>query len=182
MARPGSKCVAVTLANVTVEERITRLEASVHGLLEQIERLPAEVLYGEPAPGEWPVMSTLAHLAELLPYWAHQAERIASSPGAAFGRTHDDPQRIGAVAQHGRDSLDAIVPRIRASLSEAVTALRGLPADAWTRAGQHATRGTMTIEQLVDEFLVKHAEEHSAQIAATLHAIKRSAVSPQQSA
>src|SRR2546430_1494191 len=101
-----------------VEERIQRLEVSVQQLLEHVHGLPADVLYGAPGPGEWPVMSTLAHLAELLPYWAHQAERVASTPGTTVGRSHDDPERVGAVKQHGQDSLEAIVPRIRASLDE----------------------------------------------------------------
>ncbi|MGI9149410.1 MAG: DinB family protein [Chloroflexota bacterium] len=157
---------------MTVEERIQRLELSVRGLLEHIQSLPADALYGEPGAGEWPVMSTLAHLAELLPYWAHQAELIARTPGAAFGRTHDDAQRVGAVEQHGRDSLEAIVPRIHSGLNEAVTALRGLPSAAWTRAGQHATRGGMTVEQVVDTCLINHAEEHATQIQATLEALR----------
>jgi uncharacterized damage-inducible protein DinB len=143
----------------------------VNRLLEDIQRLPADVLYRAPEPGEWPVMSTLAHLAELLPYWAHQAENIARDPGAPFGRLHDDPQRIGAVEQHGRDSLDAVVPRIRASLDECVRALRALPAEAWAAAGMHPNRGSMTVEQLVDSFLVKHAEEHASQTQATLQAL-----------
>jgi uncharacterized damage-inducible protein DinB len=152
-------------------DRIQRLEHSVNGLLDQIERLPADVLYRAPQAGEWPIMSTLAHLAELLPYWAHQAEGIARNPGQPFGRTHEDPDRVGAVEQHGHDSLDAMVPRLRASLDECVAALRALPEEAWSAAGQHPTRGSMTVEQLVDAFLVRHAEEHASQTQATLKAL-----------
>ena len=83
--------------------------------MSEIEQLPSEVLYREPEPGEWPVMSTLAHLEELLPYWAREAADLAKAPGKAVGRRHDDPRRIGAVQQHGHDSLDTIVPRIRGS-------------------------------------------------------------------
>jgi uncharacterized damage-inducible protein DinB len=159
---------------VTAEERIQRIERSVQQLIQDIERLPADVLYREPRPGEWPVMSTLAHLQELLPYWAHQAEGVISAPDQPFGRTHDDPQRIGAVAEHGRDSLDAIVPRLRASLDECVTTLRSLPHEGWTRVGHSPSRGTMTVEQIVDAFLVRHAEEHAAQTHATLQALSTS--------
>ena len=119
-------------------------------------------------------MSTLAHLAELMPYWAHQAEHISQLPGTAVGREHDDPERLGAVEHHGRDTLDAIVPRIRTSLAEAVTTLRALPAAAWTSAGQHPRRGSMTVEQLVDAFLVSHAEDHCAQTRATLETLNGS--------
>jgi uncharacterized damage-inducible protein DinB len=156
---------------VTPEERIERLEASVQRLLVNVERLPADVLYREPSAGEWPVMSTLSHVAEILPYWAHQAELIARSPGTAFGRTHDDADRIGAIEQHRRDSLDAMVARIRAGLAESVSTLRRLPADGWTRAGQHPTRGSMTAEQVIDKLLLDHVEEHAAQVAATQAAL-----------
>ena len=44
---------------------------------------------------------------EMLPYWAEQARAVAarSQDGEAFGRTHDDPERIAAVRQHARDDL-----------------------------------------------------------------------------
>ena len=159
---------------MTPEERIQRLETSVQRLVAEVERLPANVLYREPSAGEWPVMSTLAHVAEILPYWAHQAESIARSPGAPFGRTAEDPGRIAAVDQHSRDALEAIVARIRASLDESVRTLRSLPADAWAQAGQHPTRGSMTAADVIDRFLLNHVEEHTTQITATLAALSPS--------
>ena len=156
---------------MTAEERIQRLERCVNQLISEIERLPADVLYRPPSEGEWPVMSTLAHLAELLPYWAHQASGIAARPGEPFGRTLDDPDRVGAVREHGQDSLDTAVNRIRASLAECVHILRALPTEAWSRTGQHPTRGPMTIEHLVDAFLVNHAEEHAVQIQASVKSL-----------
>ena len=42
-------------------------------------------------------MSTLAHLAELLPYWARQAQLLERAPGTKFGRTHADPDRLSAI-------------------------------------------------------------------------------------
>lgn len=153
---------------MSAEQQIARLEGSVRQLLEEVERLPSAVLYREPQPGEWPIMSTLAHLEELLPYWAHVAAQVAAAPGQPLGRTHDDPRRVGAIAEHGRDSLDAIVPRIRLALTESVATLRAIPSDAWGRTGQHARRGTMSVADVVDDFLVKHAEEHAAQIQAAL--------------
>ena len=153
---------------MTAEQRIQRLEHSVEQLIADIEHLPADVLYRAPTAGEWPVMSTLAHVAELLPYWAHQAERVAGAPGEPFGRALDDPQRTGAVAEHGHDDLSAILPRIKSGLAECARVLRALPAEAWQQAGRHPSRGMMTVEQLVDAFLVVHVEEHAAQTAATL--------------
>ena len=170
MPRRASKRSGYT-DRVTPEERIQRLQASVQRLLADVERLPAEVLYREPAAGEWPVMSTLAHVAEILPYWAHQAEHIARHPGAPFGRTHEDPDRIAAIEQHSHDGLEAIAARIRHGLDESVRTLRSLPDEAWASAGQHPTRGSMTAEEVIDRFLLNHVEEHTAQISATLAAL-----------
>jgi len=173
MGRRASKRSGYT-DPVTPEDRIQRLQGSVRRLLADVERLPADVLYREPQAGEWPVMSTLAHVSEILPYWAHQAENITRNPGAPFGRTHEDPDRIAAVDQHSRDSLTAIAARIRAGLDESVSALRSLPADAWATAGQHPRRGSMTVEQVIDAFLLDHVEDHAAQIGATLAALSAS--------
>src|SRR5919199_501307 len=156
---------------VMPEERIHRLQASVQQLLTEVERLPADVLYREPRAGEWPVMSTLAHVAEILPYWAHQAEHVVRNPGAPFGRALEDPGRIAAIDQHSRDSQEAIVARTRGGLNESGSTLRSMPADAWSTVGQHPRRGSMTVDQLVQAFLLDHVDEHAAQVAAAVTAL-----------
>jgi hypothetical protein len=156
---------------MTPEERITTVERSVRQVLHDVESLPPEVLYREPEAGEWPVMSTLAHLAELLPYWAHEAAHVAAEPGGAVGRTHEDPQRLGAIEQHGHDSLAFIVPSIRAALDECIRTLRGIPEEGWSAVGQHVRGMPISAAEVVDRFVVHHAEEHAAQIRATLQAL-----------
>lgn len=160
--------------HVPSDEQISRIERTVQNLLAEIDQLPVDVVYLAPTAGEWPVMSTLAHLSELLPYWAHEAEAVAKSPGRQFGRAHDDARRIGAIEQHGHDAITAMVPQIRASLADCVDTLRALPADAGAITGQHAARGAMSVDDMVDTFLVSHAEEHASQIAATLRALQAS--------
>jgi uncharacterized damage-inducible protein DinB len=174
MPQTGSKRkkdIPATLGRVTAEEQIARIETTVGQLLSEIERLPSEVLYREPKPGEWPVMSTLAHLEELLPYWAHEAAELANSPGKPVGRTLDDPRRVEPIAEHSHDTLDAIVPRIRSSLQECLTTLRRIPNDRWQAVGHHAIRGDMTPEQIVEAFLCNHTKEHAAQIHETLRSL-----------
>jgi uncharacterized damage-inducible protein DinB len=160
---------------MTAEKYIVPVERTVEQLLKEIEQLPKDVLYREPAPGEWPVMSTLAHLAELLPFWAHEAADIARSPGNPVGRTHDDPRRLGAIEQHGADTLADMLPRIRAGLDECRNTLRGIPDDGWDAVGQHIRSGPITAAQVVQSFVVNHAEEHAAQIRATLHTLRAEA-------
>ena len=154
------------------DEYIAPVERTVQQLLGELETLPDEVLYREPKAGEWPVMSTLAHLAEILPYWAKEAANVAASPGQPTGRTHDDPGRLGAIEQHSGDSLATIIPSIRAALDECIQTLRTIPDDGWDAVGQHVRGMPITPSELVQRFVVNHAAEHAAQIRETLQTLR----------
>jgi uncharacterized damage-inducible protein DinB len=153
---------------VSAEERIER---AVQALLTRLEQLPNDALYREPGAGEWAVMSTLAHVIEMLPYWAKQCQSIAASPGSAFGRTHDDPGRLNAIAAHGQDSLSAASASLRASADEAIAILQSIPRETWSVKGEHVRRGAMSIEQVIDEFMVRHVEDHLVQVNVALGAV-----------
>jgi hypothetical protein len=157
---------------MTADELIARVDHTVRQLLNEVESLPKDVLYGEPEPGEWPVMSTLAHLAELLPYWAHEAADLAAHPGKPVGRTHEDPRRLGAIEQHGHDSLPEILPQIRQGLEECVSTLRAIPEEGWSSAGPHVRGYSITASEIVERFVANHAEEHASQIHTTLEALR----------
>ena len=156
---------------MNLDSRIERLERGVDTLLQRLTGIPGEALYQPPKEGEWPVMSNLAHVVEMLPYWAHQAEHIAHHPGAPFGRTVDDPGRLGGIEQHARDAVDVIGPAMRAALAETVRTLRAIPDAAWELSGVHPLRGSMTATQVLDALMVKHVEEHVAQIDKALSAL-----------
>ena len=145
-----------------VEERVGRLNECVRALTTTAEGLDQRALYLAPGPDDWSVMKVLAHVAELLPYWAHQAQEVASrtEQDQPFGRTHDDPDRIAAVEDHGGDTLQSVLPRIRQGLQEAATTLRALPPEGWSRTAHHSRRGEMTVMDIVDQFLVQHLQEH----------------------
>lgn len=153
------------------DDYITPVRRTVEELLGEIERLPDEVLYREPAAGEWPVMSTLAHLQELLPFWAREAGDLAASPGMPVGRSLEDPRRVEPIQEHAHDSLAAIIPRIRDALDACEATLRGIPEEGWKAVGQHIRSGPMSVEELVQSFVVRHADEHAKQIRATLAAL-----------
>jgi uncharacterized damage-inducible protein DinB len=154
------------------DNRISRIQTSVQQLIDTAQGLPAQTLYAEPAPSEWPVMSILAHVVELMPYWAQQALEVSrrSADSQPFGRTHDDPDRIGAVQQHSHDTLDSMLPRLQTACTQAIEALQHIPPEGWKRTARHANRGDMSVEQIVDQFLVTHVEEHLAQARAAITA------------
>jgi hypothetical protein len=65
-----------------------------------------------------------------------------------------------------------MLPRVRVACAEAVDLLGQIPQDRWTRTARHANRGDMTVEQIVDQFLVTHVEEHLAQARAAISALQ----------
>jgi hypothetical protein len=123
----------------------------------------------DPADG-WSGTRILAHVAEVLPYWARQAARVAGREerAAPFGRTHEDPDRIAAVERHAGDTKEELLAAIAEGEREAWLSLHSIPGDRWERTGTHARRGEMSVTQIVQQFLLDHLEEHRAQLAAIL--------------
>ncbi len=156
--------------SATPGELVGRLQSALAGTLTEADRLHLRDAYARPAAEEWSAAEILAHLAEMLPYWAEQARAVAArgQDGEPFGRTQDDPDRIAAVRQHARDDLRELAAGVRASLDRAAAVLGAIPEPGWQRTGRHARRGEMSVTQIVEQFLVEHAEEHGQQLAAVL--------------
>ena len=84
--------------------------ADLNQLIEgPLASLDAGKLYRAPAEGEWTIMQNLAHIVEFMSYWAGVIEKLAAAPGGTFGRTAQDDGRLGAINEHGSDSLEQIV-------------------------------------------------------------------------
>ncbi len=146
--------------------RAARLGAAIEG----IARDAATIEGRRDVPDGWSTSEILAHLVEMLPYWAEQARTVAQRPhnGEPFGRTHDDPARIAAVERGAEEDARTLLPRVREALAQATAVLEAIPAADWQRSGRHANRGEMTVAMIVDQFLVDHANEHAAQFQAVL--------------
>jgi hypothetical protein len=123
----------------------------------------------EPDPGtgeRWDAGQVLAHVAEMLPYWVKEADKVVAGPdGVAFGRVKSDPARVAAIERDRRDDPLRLLARIDQGVAAALALLDRLDAEALGRAGSHQTLGRMTVAQLVDDFLVGHLEEHADQLA-----------------
>lgn len=156
------------------------MSASVDALLERlaaVERRLAEHAAAplppgltEPDPGaeeRWEAGQVWAHLAEFPAYWLSQAQRVIAQPTNApvpFGRVKTDVGRIDAIERDRHTDPAALLARVRGALAEVIEAARSWDADAWRLRGAHPTRGEMTVERIVEEFILNHLEEHAAQL------------------
>ena len=134
--------------------RRDRLVAAAGRVRAAAPLLPDEALTDpDPNTGErWDRGQLLAHVAEMLPYWAHQVELVAAGDQVAFGRVASDAERLAAIERDRREDPARLLDR----LDDAALA----------RTGRHQTLGEMTAAAIVDRFLVDHLEEHADQLEA----------------
>jgi hypothetical protein len=119
----------------------------------------------DPDSGErWDRGQVLAHVAEMLPYWARQAELIAAGRQAEFGRVKSDPDRIAAIERDRREDPQRLLGRVDEGVAAVLALLDRLDAQALARTGHHQTLGDMTVAEIVDRFAVAHLEEHADQL------------------
>lgn len=160
------------MAGNTSARIISEMLAGQEELLGWLKGLDPQKLHRQPAPGEWTVMENLAHIIEMVPYWARQIRSVVDQPGRTFGRTHDNPERIAAIEQHATDSLEEAMRLIQASFLEACRILETIPDEGWSAVGVHPRWGELSMEKVARRTLTSHLQEHVTQAKAAYEAVK----------
>lgn len=160
----------------TMQELAQRLEAATDAMVE----LGPAIAAGEPwalagvyAPGpesSWGPREVLAHVAEMLPFWLGEIERIVDAGvGAgggeppAFGRLEDDPIRVQLIGRDRAFPGRELLGRIEVEGHRVAARLRALEGDSGL-VGRHPTRGDLSIADLAERLIVAHAEGHVTQL------------------
>jgi hypothetical protein len=146
--------------------RRERLLAAAGRIRAAAPLLPDEALTDpDPDTGErWDRRQVLAHVAEMLPYWAEQVELVAAGDQVPFGRTKSNPERVAAIERDRREDPARLLDRVDDGLGVVLALLERLDGDALARSGRHQVLGEMTAAAIVDRFLVDHLEEHADQL------------------
>ena len=146
--------------------RAERLLAAAGRIRASAVLVPEDALTDpDPESGErWDRGQALAHVAEMLPYWAQQAELIVAGRQAEFGRVKSDPDRVAAIERDRRDDPARLLGRVDEGVAVVLALLDRLDDQALARTGHHQTLGEMTVAQILDRFAVAHLEEHADQL------------------
>lgn len=122
----------------------------------------------DPGSGErWEAGQVWAHLAEFVPYWIDQAQRVVDGyvdQPIPFGRTKTDQGRIAAIERDQDQPVAVLWSETHSHVEQLRRFVHGLGDAAWAVRGVHPTRGVMGLEHILDEFLVGHLEEHADQL------------------
>jgi hypothetical protein len=114
----------------------------------------------------WGPPELLAHVAEMLPYWQGEVERIlAGGPEPVpFGRVGTDANRIGRIERDRTLPLDELDRSVDKAVERWVARLAELSPADFRRLGLHPTLREMTVAAIVTRFVVGHLDEHARQL------------------
>jgi hypothetical protein len=122
----------------------------------------------------WSAMQTIGHMAEMLPYWlTHCRTLMAAAEPPQFGRTLDAPERLAGVERGATAKPDDLLRQLNDEIQTTANAIRGLSAAERGKKGFHFRHGEMTVAEVVEVFIVAHAEEHLEQVRAALGSTDR---------
>jgi hypothetical protein len=140
--------------------------AALRGAVERGEPWPLSDDYGAEPESAWGPKELLAHVAEMVPYWLGQIESVIAAPSepVPFGRVATDAARIERIGTDRRLPASELFDRLDRAAADVRDRLRGVDATALGRRGAHVRLGEMTVEAMVQRFIVGHIEEHVRQL------------------
>ena len=151
----------------TSMELLTGLEETGEAFASFLETQSTEAIRRRPDSEAWSAAQLAGHVAELLPYWADQAHRVADRPGLPLGRNADDPGRLAGVTKLDDASPSEAAAAVRDGVRQAVGILGAIPPAGWQARGRHQS-GEMTAAEVVERFIVRHIPEHLDQARAAV--------------
>ena len=133
------------------------------------EPVPGAITSADPESGErWDRGQVWAHLSEFIPYWiAAGGTSAARSTVWRAGAVRADQERSGTNRRNRAQSTrghEVLWADTSADIAQLRGFLAGVEPDQWDIRGLHPTRGAMTVDELVEQFLVGHLEEHADQL------------------
>lgn len=155
--------------------RLRAAAGEIRGLQTELEARapwPLSDVYGPGPESSWGPPEVLAHVAEMLPYWLGEIERIldpheqaaAGGEPVQFGRVESDTLRVGLIGRDRMFPIRELVDRIEASSERVARRLETLTDADVARRGQHPTRGPMVVSDMLEPFLIGHVEGHVRQL------------------
>jgi len=130
----------------------------------------AQRLRAAPSASDWSALQVLGHVVEMIPYWLQQCQLLIDAEGAPphFGRSLDSAERLAGVARGTAETPAELLHALDREVKTAAGAIRGMSPDMRDRVGIHPRQGEMTVQQIIETFVVAHAEDHLAQVRAAL--------------
>jgi hypothetical protein len=134
------------------------------------EPWPVATAFGTEPEASWGPREVLAHVAEMLPYWRGELERVVegSPEPVPFGRLQTDSFRIGLIERDRDLPISLLFARIDAGFREWADRIPTLTDAQRAKRGLHPRLGDVEADRILQRHILEHAEEHVAQLSETL--------------
>jgi hypothetical protein len=163
------------VSNMDTAQAISVLSRTPLWLRTYLGALTEEVARRAPQQGEWSPAQILAHLRASDAIMAPRIIRVlvrAEPPLIGY-----DERVWAAVTARAQLPVGTQLTAFEAHRAELIGVLRSLAPAEWERAGQHETRGRLTVAHIASD-VAEHEQEHEAQMAAAVQALQRSTHRP----
>ena len=110
----------------------------------------------------WGPRELLAHLAEMLPYWLGEAERIIDMRAGPepFGRVVTNDVRLAIIERDRTLPVRELEARVAVGIERWRRRWAALDEVTRARPGLHLTLGEMTVEDVGARFVAGHLDDH----------------------
>lgn len=171
---PPSYAARATLAAMTSElERLSAIRRAYADLAPSVaagQPWPLATAFGTEPEAAWGPREVLAHVAEMLPYWRGELERVVegSPEPVPFGRLQTDAFRIGLIERDRELPISLLFARIDEGLEGWAQRIPTLTDAERAKRGLHPRLGDVEADRILQRHILEHAEEHVAQLTETL--------------
>ncbi|HEX5824319.1 MAG TPA: DinB family protein [Candidatus Limnocylindrales bacterium] len=150
-------------------ERVASLlSAAEHHVIAELDGLGDELAGWRPAPGEWSANECVGHLIEAdRRGFGGRIERIRATDGVV--EEGWDQLAVAASRRDWERPVAAVIEEFRAGREAGIATVRSLRRDELARHAVHARVGTVTISDLLQEW-VFHDRNHIRQLLANAQA------------
>jgi hypothetical protein len=118
---------------------------------------------------QWDVLQVWGHVTEFVPYWFEQIEEVIDDyrgEPVPFGRVRTDPGRLAGIDSGATMPMETHLHWLEVHLDDLRGFLRALRPDSFACMGWHQKLGPLTMEVMIEDFLIGHLEEHATQLEA----------------
>lgn len=139
---------------------------SYRELLDELASSPpllkeAAAAAGDPPEGEWGAAEVLAHMADVENLYFERLNTLLHEQNPALRPPTDGGRMEEMRNRSWEENLDAF----NAIRGDTISLLMGMTLNDWGRSGIHPTRGTITVEDVV-EAMIDHDLDHINQLRA----------------
>ena len=149
------------VAKQTREQRVARLTRTADDLAAAVRGQSEEALSRRPDAKNWAAKEVVCHLRDTEELFMERFQMILSMDEPKLSGLN--PDRWADERQYLRNDVNGALAAFRTRRDESLELLAKLPADAWQRAGVHATRGKFTLEDFVT-LITWHDDNHLDQL------------------